>query len=53
MTRKMLMIAAGAAVALAAGFAMTAPARAQTGAVAQSFVAHNGQEVAHFAPTFY
>ncbi|MBH2000189.1 MAG: DUF1318 domain-containing protein [Sphingomonadaceae bacterium] len=33
MTRKMFMIATGAAVALATGFVMTAPARAQTGAV--------------------
>ena len=34
MTRKILMIAAGAAVALAAGLVATAPARAQSGAVA-------------------
>jgi uncharacterized protein YdbL (DUF1318 family) len=34
MTRKILMIAAGAAVALATGLAMTAPARAQSSAVA-------------------
>ena len=34
MTRKILMIAAGVAVALATGLAMTAPARAQSGAVA-------------------
>jgi uncharacterized protein YdbL (DUF1318 family) len=33
------MIAAGAAVALAAGFAMTAPARAQAGAVAGAMAA--------------
>jgi len=39
MTRKMLIIAAGAAVALATGFAMTAPARAQTGAVASAMAA--------------
>ncbi|MFD1105677.1 YdbL family protein [Sphingobium olei] len=34
MTRKILMIAAGAAVALASGLVLTAPARAQSGAVA-------------------
>lgn len=34
MTRKILMIAAGAAVALATGLVMTAPARAQSSAVA-------------------
>ena len=34
MTRKILMLAAGAAVVLATGLAMTAPARAQSGAVA-------------------
>tara|TARA_R110000787_G_scaffold15012_4_gene46111 strand:- start:25111 stop:25512 length:402 start_codon:yes stop_codon:yes gene_type:complete len=39
MTRKMLIIAAGAAVALVTGFAMTAPARAQTGAVASAMAA--------------
>lgn len=39
MTRKMLMIAAGAVVALATGFAMTAPARAQTGSVAAAMAA--------------
>ena len=39
MTRKMLIIAAGAAVALATGFAMTTPARAQTGAVASAMAA--------------
>ena len=33
MTRKMFMIATGAALALATGFVMTGPARAQTGAV--------------------
>lgn len=39
MTRKMFMIAAGALVALATGFAMTAPARAQTGSVAAAMAA--------------
>jgi uncharacterized protein YdbL (DUF1318 family) len=39
MTRKIFLIAAGAAVALATGFAMTAPARAQTGAVAGAMAA--------------
>ncbi|PZQ94706.1 MAG: DUF1318 domain-containing protein [Cereibacter sphaeroides] len=39
MTRKLLMIAAGAAVALATGLALTAPARAQTGAVAAAMAA--------------
>lgn len=34
MTRKLLMIAAGAAVVLATGFVASAPARAQSGAVA-------------------
>lgn len=34
MTRKILMIAAGMAIALATGLAMTSPARAQSGAVA-------------------
>lgn len=33
MTRKLLLLAAGAAVALATGFVMTSPARAQSGAV--------------------
>lgn len=36
MTRKLLMLAAGAAVALATGFVMTAPARAQSGPVASA-----------------
>ncbi|MEC3949173.1 YdbL family protein [Sphingobium sp. HWE2-09] len=39
MTRKMLMFAAGAAVALASGLIMTAPARAQSGAVAAAIAA--------------
>jgi uncharacterized protein YdbL (DUF1318 family) len=39
MTRKLMMIAAGAAVALATGFVMTAPARAQTGVVAAAMAA--------------
>ncbi|WP_311270823.1 YdbL family protein [Sphingobium sp. WCS2017Hpa-17] len=39
MTRKLLMFAAGAAVALASGFIMTAPARAQSGAVAAAMTA--------------
>jgi len=39
MTRKMLMFAAGAAVALASGLIMTAPARAQSGPVAAAMAA--------------
>lgn len=39
MTRKMLMIATGAALALASGFVMTAPARAQSGNVAAAMAA--------------
>ncbi|CAM8670568.1 YdbL family protein [Sphingobium sp.] len=39
MTRKMLMFAAGAVVALASGFVMTAPARAQSGPVAAAMAA--------------
>jgi uncharacterized protein YdbL (DUF1318 family) len=39
MTRKFMMIAAGAAVALATGLVMTAPARAQSGAVAAAMSA--------------
>ncbi len=39
MTRKLMMIAAGAAVALATGLVMTAPARAQTGVVAAAMAA--------------
>ncbi|MFZ2997131.1 YdbL family protein [Sphingobium sp.] len=39
MTRKILMIAAGAAVALVSGFALTAPARAQSGTVAAAMAA--------------
>ena len=39
MTRKMLMFAAGAVIALASGFAMTAPARAQSGPVAAAMAA--------------
>lgn len=39
MTRKMILFAAGAVVALATGFAMTAPARAQTGPVAAAMAA--------------
>ncbi|MET0361172.1 MAG: YdbL family protein [Sphingobium sp.] len=39
MTRTFLMIATGAAVALAAGLVMTAPARAQTGEVATAIAA--------------
>ncbi|CAH0353412.1 hypothetical protein BH11PSE5_BH11PSE5_00910 [soil metagenome] len=36
MTRKFILLAAGAAIALTTGLALTAPARAQTGAVAQA-----------------
>src|SRR3546814_16639786 len=39
MTRKFLMIAASAAVALATGLVMTSPARAQSGAVAAAMSA--------------
>jgi uncharacterized protein YdbL (DUF1318 family) len=39
MTRKLLILAAGAAVALASGFIITAPARAQSGAVAAAMTA--------------
>ena len=39
MTRKLLMIAAGAAVALATGLVITAPARAQSGVVASAMAA--------------
>ncbi|MEJ7927177.1 YdbL family protein [Sphingobium sp. AN641] len=39
MTRKLLMIAAGAAVALATGLVIAAPARAQSGAVASAIAA--------------
>ncbi len=39
MTRKMLMFAAGAVVALASGFVLTAPARAQSGPVAAAMAA--------------
>lgn len=39
MTRKLLMLAAGAAVALATGFVMTSPARAQSGPVAAAIAA--------------
>lgn len=39
MTRKMLILAAGAAVALASGFIMTGVARAQSGAVAAAMSA--------------
>ncbi|WP_420145933.1 YdbL family protein [Sphingobium sp.] len=39
MTRSFIMIVAGAAVALASGFVMTAPARAQSGAVASAMAA--------------
>ncbi|CAN5169698.1 YdbL family protein [soil metagenome] len=39
MTRKFLMLAAGAAVVLATGLVMTGPARAQTGAVAAALAA--------------
>ncbi|MEC3911037.1 YdbL family protein [Sphingobium sp. CR2-8] len=39
MTRKIFMIAAGAAVALASGIIMTAPARAQSGPVAAAMAA--------------
>ncbi len=39
MTRKISMFAAGAVIALASGFAMTAPARAQSGPVAAAMAA--------------
>ncbi|KQN09431.1 hypothetical protein ASE85_00140 [Sphingobium sp. Leaf26] len=39
MTRKLLILAASAAVALASGLLMTAPARAQSGAVAAAMTA--------------
>lgn len=39
MTRKIFMFAAGAVIALASGFAMTAPARAQSGPVAAAMAA--------------
>ncbi len=39
MTRKLLMLVAGAAVALGSGFIITAPARAQSGAVAAAMAA--------------
>lgn len=39
MTRKIMMIAAGAAIALVSGLVMTAPARAQSGAVASAMAA--------------
>lgn len=39
MTRNLLMIAAGTAIALAAGLVMTGPARAQSGAVASAMSA--------------
>ncbi|MET0249277.1 MAG: YdbL family protein [Sphingobium sp.] len=39
MTRNLLMIAAGTAIALAAGLVMTAPARAQSGVVASAMSA--------------
>lgn len=39
MTRKLLILAAGAAVALASGFVMTSPARAQSGPVAAAMAA--------------
>ena len=43
MTRKFILLAAGAAIALTTGLALTAPARAQTGAVAQAMA--SGAEV--------
>ncbi|MDX3911000.1 MAG: YdbL family protein [Sphingobium sp.] len=39
MTRKILLLAAGAAIALTTGLALTSPARAQSGAVAQAIAA--------------
>lgn len=39
MTRKFLFLAAGVAIVVASGFAMTAPAWAQSGAVAQAMAA--------------
>lgn len=39
MTRKLLILAAGAAVTLASGFILSSPARAQTGAVAAAMAA--------------
>jgi uncharacterized protein YdbL (DUF1318 family) len=39
MTRKIFMFAAGAVIALASGFVLTAPARAQTGPVAAAMAA--------------